>query len=58
MPRAIGPAAIATVVAAAALSAPAPSHAAMVQRLWELNGETISSGDPDLILPGQRLRIA
>ncbi len=32
--------------------------AAMVQRLWELNAETISSGDPDLIVPGQRLRLA
>lgn len=32
--------------------------AAVVQRLWQLNAETISSGDPDLIVPGQRLRLA
>jgi len=32
--------------------------AALVEQLWQLNAETISSGDPDLILPGQRPRLA
>jgi nucleoid-associated protein YgaU len=29
-----------------------------VQRLWRLNADRIPSGDPDLILPGLRLRVA
>ena len=28
-----------------------------VQRLWALNAERIGSGDPDLIMVGERLRI-
>ena len=28
-----------------------------VERLWELNAERIGSGDPDLIVSGQRLAI-
>ena len=28
-----------------------------VKRLWELNGQDVASGDPDLILPGLRLRL-
>ena len=28
-----------------------------VQRLWKINGAHISSGDPDLILPGQRINL-
>jgi len=29
--------------------------AAAVNELWKLNADTIGTGDPDLILPGQRL---
>jgi hypothetical protein len=29
-----------------------------VQRLWRVNGAQIGPGDPDLILPGQRIRLA
>lgn len=28
-----------------------------VRRLWQLNADTIGTGDPDLIMPGQRLRL-
>jgi nucleoid-associated protein YgaU len=31
--------------------------AAGVERLWQLNGERIGTGDPDLIYPGQELRL-
>ena len=31
--------------------------AATVHDLWELNADVIGTGDPDLILPGQRLKM-
>jgi nucleoid-associated protein YgaU len=31
--------------------------AADVERLWQLNAERIGTGDPDLIYPGQELRL-
>ncbi|MGI9082061.1 MAG: LysM peptidoglycan-binding domain-containing protein, partial [Thermoleophilaceae bacterium] len=31
--------------------------ARLVDRLWTLNAKVIRSGDPDLIVPGERLRI-
>lgn len=39
------------------LDASATSIAAEVARLWELNRELIPSGDPDLIVVGQELRL-
>jgi LysM domain len=39
------------------LDASATSIAAEVARLWELNHELIPSGDPDLIVVGQELRL-
>jgi nucleoid-associated protein YgaU len=31
--------------------------ASEVQRLWTLNADRVGSGDPDLIVPGERLRL-
>ena len=28
-----------------------------VQRLWDLNADTIGTGDPDLLIAGQKLRL-
>ncbi len=43
---------------AAALLGPGTGTAAIareVERLWALNADRIGSGDPDLIVPGERL---
>jgi nucleoid-associated protein YgaU len=37
--------------------ATAPATAQEVTRLWEINAQRIGTGDPDLIFPGQRLRM-
>ena len=45
---------------AAALLGPDASSAEIaraVRRLWELNSERIGSGDPDVIMVGERLRL-
>jgi hypothetical protein len=37
---------------------PAPAEVAReVERLWDLNAGTIGTGDPDLLLVGQRLSL-